>query len=171
MLSFKSLHPIARFVNISTCIRESDLSCVQLFSYYYGFLYDVLLSDTLHYAAYTRRILRRTSSNGLRFHPPSSVELTVWINSQTISECFFTGLVCNWSIRLYFFVRILKDLNIFWMVFLELIELIYRKQTLTFICNTSAQLIIGLNFFCPTRVRALLTCSCSLIRYTLTKHV
>ena len=51
--------------------------CVQFLSYYYAFLYEVSTDDEQRYANFTRRTLRRTNSNGMRFHPPSSVELAV----------------------------------------------------------------------------------------------
>lgn len=51
------------------------LPSIKFLSYYYAFLYEVAVGDDQRYANFTRRTLRRTNSNGMRFHPPSSVEL------------------------------------------------------------------------------------------------
>jgi len=54
---------------------------VQFLSYYYAFLYEVASDDDQRFANFARRALRRTNSNGMRFHPPNSVELAVSTNT------------------------------------------------------------------------------------------
>lgn len=51
------------------------LPSIEFLGYYYTFLYDVPAEDDQRYASFTRRTLRRSNTNGMRFHPSSSVEL------------------------------------------------------------------------------------------------
>jgi len=67
---------------IPQCLRFGQVTCcrcgLQLLSYYYAWLYDVAAAgDDQRYANFTRRTMRRTNTNGMRFHPPNSVELAV----------------------------------------------------------------------------------------------